>query len=148
MIMPYYFLGMLYTLPAMKKLLNLQVAMVLMLGSLCLAFGPVKMELVRMVLLPYIIFSLAFCPQPRFAHAFARYDISYGIYLYGFFVQQAVVQLLGAQRFSFMVLLSLSVLVTIGFALLSAILVEKPSERLKNKILFYLSAPNASKTAV
>lgn len=138
MIMPYYFLGMLYTLPAVKKLLNLQVATVLMLGSLCLAFGPVKMELVRMILLPYIIFSLAFCPQPRFAHAFARYDISYGIYLYGFFVQQAVVQLLGVQRFSFMALLSLSVLVTIGFAYFSAAAIEAPAEKIRKKLLAHL----------
>ncbi len=135
-IIPYYFIGMLYTLPTLKKRLNLQVASVLLLLSLNMSMSAAKMELMRLVVIPYFVFSLAFAESPYFYKLFSKYELSYGIYLYGFFVQQAVIQIWGAQRFSFTILLLVSIIITICLSWLSSAFIERPAEALKNKVLY------------
>ena len=44
-LIPYYFIGMLYTLPRLKKRLNLQIALILLLLSLTVSMSAAKMEL-------------------------------------------------------------------------------------------------------
>lgn len=134
-IVPYYFIGMLYTLPSLKKRLNLQVASVLLLLSLNMSMSAAKMEMLRLIVIPYFVFSLAFAESPYFCKLFSKYELSYGMYLYGFFVQQAVIQIWGVQRFSFTILLLISIIITICLSWLSSAFIERPAEKLKNNVL-------------
>jgi peptidoglycan/LPS O-acetylase OafA/YrhL len=59
-------------------------------------------------------------------------DISYGLYIYGFPVQQTLA-LLGAARFGVVGFIALSLLLTLPFALGSWLLVEQPAMRLKGR---------------
>lgn len=80
---------------------------------------------------PYLIFYLAFHPRVRFHH-FARHgDFSYGMYLYGFPVQQLLVRYLPAAHQP-VVLTCLALLGALALAALSWHLVEKPFLKLKH----------------
>lgn len=46
-----------------------------------------------------------------------------------------MIQILGVERFSFSVLLTISIIITIMLSYLSIVLIEKPAERLKKKVL-------------
>ena len=128
-----YAMGVLYTWPQMKRLLNGQVA-VLMLVLLC-AFqfaGVAWRELIAWIALPYLVFSFALSPNPRFARVALRYDLSYGIYLYGFFFQQWIVSLRISREASwgFYTCLLASLVLSLAAAFLSCLCVEKPCQRL------------------
>lgn len=64
----------------------------------------------------------------------SKYDISYGIYIYGFPVQQTLALLFPDQGISVWLFLALSFAITIPLAFLSSILVEKPVLKLKGRI--------------
>jgi peptidoglycan/LPS O-acetylase OafA/YrhL len=59
-----------------------------------------------------------------------RHDLSYGIYIYGFPIQQTLA-LLGAMEWGVAAYVTLSILLTIPFAAASWFLVERPAQRLK-----------------
>lgn len=63
----------------------------------------------------------------------ARNDVSYGMYLYGFPVQQTLA-LLGVQSLGLPAFMLLGVLATLPFAVASWFLVERPAMRLKNLV--------------
>jgi len=78
----------------------------------------------------YILFYLAFHPRLKL-HNFGRYgDMSYGIYLYAWPIQQLVLQHLGGglgkNKVSRLILCAMVLLLTCGMALLSWHAVEKP----------------------
>ncbi|MFD0270019.1 acyltransferase family protein [Streptomyces sp. NPDC127106] len=81
--------------------------------------------------LAYLLLWLAIrLPRP-FRKVGAKHDYSYGIYIYGFVVEQAVVALGGA-RWGFAAYLALCVAGTLVAAVLSWHLVERPAMRLKD----------------
>lgn len=57
-LIPYYFLGMLFNFPWMKKILNLQAAVILALVYTCLNLSAAFSELILYLVLPYLIFSV------------------------------------------------------------------------------------------
>lgn len=61
-------------------------------------------------------------------------DLSYGIFLYGFFIQQAIIELLPYAELKFSAYLILSLIVTLFIALFSWYCVEKPILKIKQKI--------------
>ena len=78
----------------------------------------------------YLIFYVGFHPAIRF-HRFARHgDFSYGMYLYGFPVQQLLVRHVSAARHP-LVLTAMSLSGALALAFLSWHLVEKPFLKLK-----------------
>lgn len=93
---PYFFLGALYSVTSLKRSLSAPVAL-LLVGIL--ALFPVTNYVVQqvglMVVLPYAVLSFALQPIP-IVHRVGRFgDPSYGLYIYGFPVQQALVQIGG-----------------------------------------------------
>ncbi len=84
------------------------------------------------IILPYAIFYFAFSKRIKLNNA-ARYgDFSYGIYIYAFLVQQALISLSGNSLLPLQLLLY-SLPITLLFAALSWHLVEKNALRLKSK---------------
>lgn len=82
------------------------------------------------VLVPYILFYIAFLPSSL--NKFGKWgDFSYGIYIYGFPIQQTLVHITENST-SVEVLILLSIILTLPFAYLSWKFVEEPALRLKN----------------
>lgn len=82
--------------------------------------------------LPYLVHCLAFSQMAPLQKIRGLPDISYGIYIYGFPVQQTL-SLLYAQTLSFPVLIGLSLVLTILLAIFSWYLIEAPSLKRKRK---------------
>jgi len=88
----------------------------------------------KAILFSYSILLTALHPKLRFPTIDKWGDISYGLYIYAFPVQQTIAHLIPhVKPFS---MFSLSILVTVGLATISWWCVEKPALRLKGKIRF------------
>ena len=134
-IIPYFFVGIIFISPKIKKYLNLQLA----IGFFCIAemmnFSSTKSEIVVFCVLPYFVFSFAFVENPKFVKCFSKNDYSYGLYLYGFLIQQVVVKLLWNYQLSLNVYFSICAVVTTFVGILSWYLIERPAQRLAKKLL-------------
>lgn len=137
-IVPYYFIGSMYAICVPKEKFDLQKAVMLFLFCMIINGSSAVEYVLLAIALPYLVFSIAFAPQPVFSKVMKKHEISYGIYLYGFFVQQLVIHIfyvkLGIQA-HYLVCLVLSMLGTVVLAYLSAIFVEEPFGKLSKKIL-------------
>ena len=133
----YFLVGMVYTIPAVRKLLHLQWAVLLLLILSCVNFSAPVQTVLFYLILPYFIFSFAFASQPVFSRVCAKYELSYGIYLYGFFFQQLAVWygIRHQWSLSFMQLFIISLIPTLLAAWLSCVLIEKPLIRLSSRLL-------------
>lgn len=128
----FYMIGILYTYQEMQNRLNLQVGC----GAMCLllisqSFGTGAQYVLLYLILPYAVFSFVFAPKPAFGRLERMPEISYGIYLYGFFFQQLTIAF-GRQHginLSYLQALILSLIPTVAAALLSCFLVERPAMR-------------------
>ena len=128
-LIPYMFIGSLFEAADLKKYCNLQAAAVLLIIGCCISFR--FMELLTFIILPYFTMSLALCDKPFFSHWFEKNNIAYGMYLWGFPIQQLLiygVQVRGGHYLSANMFFALSLLPIMGMALLSHRLVEKPVE--------------------
>lgn len=133
----FYLIGMLFTYDEMKRLLNVQAA----LAGLCLQCllqyaPPAVRQAALFIILPYAVFSIALAPAPLFYKVGSKYELSYGIYLYGFFFQQLVVRF-SIQRgleWDFYVCLLLSLALTVVAAWISCVAVEKPCLKLSYRL--------------
>ncbi len=99
--------------------------------------GSLTFCILKYVTFSYTIFSFALMEKPTFAKYFSQADISYGLYLYGFFVQQIVVYLFNKSSIVIgeIWLLVFCIGITCIIALLSFLCVEKPMQQLSKKIL-------------
>lgn len=88
---PYFFLGALYSVSRLERCLSAAGALYLVaVLALLQPVSALMMELMLYLVLPYSILSFCVSATP-FLQALGRFgDPSYGIYLYGFLVQQAV----------------------------------------------------------
>lgn len=126
----FYMIGILYTYQEVKTHLNLQIGC----GAMCLLLiaqfsaGWLQYTLLYLIL-PYAVFSFVFVEKPVFSGLERIPEISYGIYLYGFFFQQLVISL--GQRYginlSYSEALVLCGILTVAAAVLSCFLVERPA---------------------
>lgn len=149
-LIPYFFVGMLFCFDEMKRYLNFQLATALMLVGMMLDVSGKKGELVLFFILPYFIFSFAFAENPYFKKCFSKNDYSYGLYLYGFVIQQVLVNKLAYLGLSLNIFMILSTVVTMFFAVLSWHLIEKPCQKLgkrllNNKYIFNLKSKDIPK---
>ncbi|MCD7833344.1 MAG: acyltransferase [Lachnospiraceae bacterium] len=133
-----YIIGVFFTFEQAKKYLNIQVALV----GMCLLIvfessGVFLQYFLLLMVLPYTVFSFAFAPNAAFSRFGRKIDLTYGIYLYGFFFQQLVVywQNKHGVTYPYTKTLLLSAIPTLLAALLSFYLVEKPAQRLCRAIL-------------
>jgi peptidoglycan/LPS O-acetylase OafA/YrhL len=99
---------------------------------LLLSLRPAWMPYFGCLTLPYVVLVVGRASTPYVRRASRFGDFSYGLYLWGFVVQQAVVDAFGVRRMA----LDLPVVLAIsmGVAVLSWHLIEQPSLRLKSRI--------------
>lgn len=102
---------------------------VLAVIGLCMLFqGTAKFHVAFFVALVYLTFYLAFLQLPSFLHI-RRNDLSYGVYLYGWPVQQLMMQLFPQKGAIFNTFVSIAIVMVL--AALSWRLVERPALSLK-----------------
>ena len=129
----YFLTGMVYAIPEIKKYLNIQWAILLMIVMSCVHFDTPLQTLAVTLTLPYFVFSFALIDKPLFHRFASKYDISYGIYLYGFFFQQLAAWIINIRmhgHFTFMMLFAVSLVPTLIAAWLSHMLIERPLSKL------------------
>ena len=134
-LLPYYFAGVFFALPEMRSNLNFQLATILLVLASFVDRNAVVNEIAVAIALPYFVLSFGLMEKPAFSKWFEKADYAYGIYLYGFPVQQTVQHFLGGYGLS---ILSMSI-VSFVFALLMAMVswrvVEKHVQVLTRRIL-------------
>ena len=135
--------GMLYALPQVRRFLNLQVASLLLVAAAMAQFTSYAAnEVCYMLVFPYFVFSLGLCEKPLFKGFGRKTELSYGIYLYGFFVQQCLVWLCSRLGWTlpYWGLQVVSIALTMACAYLSAKLIEEPCMRLSKRLLARIPA--------
>ena len=132
-LMVFFVIGMLFSWPQMRKILNLPIAVLLLIASSLAQYASSAVQqLVSWIAMPYFVFSLALEPTAMFSRFGRKHDLSFGIYLYGFFFSQWVVQynLQHSLHMDFYLCFLISFMLTWIAALLSEVLVEKPCMKL------------------
>lgn len=144
-IIPFYVIGMVYATFDIKKFLNLPVACVMMLGAACFNLEDISRTAQIYIVLPYFVFSIAFAQPSPISKFFDKFEISYGLYLYGFFIQQIMVLLAANLKWevSLTVYTIVSTLVTAFVAYLSYRFVEQPCSQIGKKLLTRLDNKTA-----
>ncbi|WP_395051087.1 acyltransferase family protein [Flavobacterium sp.] len=90
-------------------------------------------DLVKHIIFPIVVVLIGFIPLP-FLHTFGKYgDMSYGIYIYSFPIQQTLVYFFKMNTYNLMLA---SVLLSIFFGYLSWHLIEKRALKYKKRKLF------------
>lgn len=136
-LLPNYLIGMAYTSPRVRRYLNLPLAGALLIASLSFDMGAAAMGYIgRYLIYPYFVFSLALAPASSVSRFLDRYEISYGLYLYGFFIQQFLIMFFGKFHLPLnsVVLTLLAFAATAVAALVSRRLIEKPAAKLAKRI--------------
>ena len=90
---PYFLIGALVAVMGVKAALDLRIAVFGLAVLALLDASPVVAELVLLLVLPYSSLAFALAPMPRMLPVHRFGDLSYGLYLWGFPVQQALVQM-------------------------------------------------------
>lgn len=134
-IIPYFFMGIVFLSPRVKKYLNLQLAVGLLCVAAMMNLSAAKSEIVIFFVLPYFVFSFAFAENPKFVKCFSKNDFSYGLYLYGFVIQQCIVKILWEYQLTLNIYFVICAFVTFAFSALSWFLIEKPAQRLGKRLL-------------
>lgn len=102
----------------------------------------VKYELVLCFILPYFVLSVAMTERPVFSRWFEKCDFSYGLYLYGFVIQQVISHQL--QERGIEASLNLTFLIcfaaTFVCAVISWYLIEKPMQNVGKKLIRRMQA--------
>jgi len=90
-LLPFFFMGSFIAVSGFQKYLNLQVAFILLIFLLVLPEMNLHLkEILNYFFLPYIILSLGLSEKAFFSGLNNYGDYSYGLYLYGFLIQQSV----------------------------------------------------------
>lgn len=133
---PYFFAGAVFSFPEFKRIFNLQWAIVLaFIAGVIVLSGYWQYEIVVFLTLPYITLSCSLATPAIFGRVFAVNDYSYGLYLWGFFIQQILVSFIGVDKgIPLVVYATLSLVVATVFAMVSWHLVEKPCNGVGKKV--------------
>lgn len=137
-LVPYYFIGILFTFEEVRKYINLQKSVVLILAFCCVSpfLGGIVNEVVTWFVLPFFVFSFGLDNHPYFGKMPEKFEISYGIYLYGFFVQQVIVSVFNGLQIQVTTLkcFVVSILFTGIMALFSKKYIEIPFSKFAKKL--------------
>ena len=124
----YFFVGCVVYDRGLDRYFDAQYSIVALLFVLVFAQegGPLC-PLLMLLATTIFVFGFALAPQPRFAKCFSKNDFSYGVYIWAFPIQQALVQIGGGSSQGSVLLYSaVAFAVTLVFAIASWFLVEKP----------------------
>lgn len=139
LIVPYYLLGiMVAVLDINKRNFDILIAAILMIVVSALSIESVVfLNIVQYFALPYLVFSMAFAQKGKLGKLADKLEISYGIFLYGFMIQQLMIYILHSYGIylSYCIMLIICLLITVTFALISSKYVEKPMIKLCKKII-------------
>ena len=102
---------------------------------------PQHITKVAWLFLPYVVLAVGLASTPYVRRASRYGDLSYGLYLWAFPVQQLVIDLWGVQRMSVNLLIVTAL--TAALALVSWHVVEHPSLKLKDRLVRRLTRPRA-----
>lgn len=145
---PYFFLGSLYGVTRLQRYLHPTVALFLIACAALLqpVRGP-SMELLLYGVLPYAVLSLCVDSTPFLRDAGRFGDPSYGIYLYGFVVQQTVYAV-GVTGMTPLMNTLISVPIAVALAYASWHLIEKRALRLKPTVVVHRQHANNIPTEI
>ena len=144
-LIPVFFIGSLLSFPEFKKYLNLQFATALMILVSLVSLDTLKSEIAVALVLPYFTISFALTEKPFFGNWFNKADFSYGIYLYGFIIQQLAVLYWGNKGLTLNEMTFICTVITFVLAVASWYLVEKPAQSFSHKITNLLKLREARK---
>jgi len=126
---PYFLVGACFAVFDSKKFLNIYVSLILIFTLEMFQTSALVKEIMLLLILPYV--SISFGIGTSILSSVSRIgDLSYGIYLYGFPVQQTVVHFIGARGGPW-VNFEVSALISGLFAFASWHLIEKTALKLK-----------------
>ncbi len=126
-----FFAGVVAQLYKDKIIYNKWLALLAIAGIIGSCFTPVVLPLV-LIVFPYLILYIAQVKSPL--NHFGRYgDFSYGLFLFSFPVQQCIVQI-SKSNISVGLMIFLSIILTLPFAMLSWYFVESKALRFKKLI--------------
>lgn len=131
----YFMLGNIFALVDKKNIYNLQLSIIILL---VLAFIPIPYQVKNFLLIPvltYFVLSFGNTPNALFQNVLKKYNVNYGLYLYGFPIQQIVIQLLGKYNLHVLLLFLISLVPIVLFGFLNFIAIEKPISKLQKKLL-------------
>lgn len=138
-LIPYYLIGMFYSSSDFYKKCNLELATVLLVIYSCISINlsAAFNELLAYIIIPFFVFSFGLKEKPLFSNCFKKYEISYGMYLYGFLIQQILVWFCMKNKLNLnsVLYLIISILLTCLVAAISYRFVELPSQKLCKRIL-------------
>jgi len=124
----FFFSGMaVATFPGRLSFLTPRSAAIALCGLVVSARYPMLLGLLLPVLGTIAVLSIGLIPSDRWSRIFAKWDLSYGAYLYAFPIQQLFVY--GLEIRSPWLLLLYSLPATLGAAGISWLLIEKPALR-------------------
>ena len=139
LIVPYYLLGiMVAVLDINKRNFDILTAAILMIVVSALSIESVVcLNILQYFALPYLVFSMAFAKKGKLGKLADKLEISYGIFLYGFMIQQLMIYIFHSYGIylSYCVMLIICLLITVTFALISSKYVEKPMIKLCKKVI-------------
>lgn len=142
---PYFLLGAAWRILAPQTVFNAQAALLLLFLLALIPAGPLY-EIGLYLVLPYAILSASLC-KPALLRSVGRFgDFSYGVYIYGFPIQQTVALCFHTQGHPFLNF-GLSVVPTLVLAVLSWRLVEKPFLSFKPRRQTSVKSPMSSEAA-
>ncbi len=138
-VVPFYFLGSLAATLEMKRIWNLQLALLLYVVCQGVPCSDAVGMLLSFAVVPYIAFSFAFCENPLGGRQWIRkrLEFSYGLYLYGFFAQQLAISWLWKKGLPLKaeVVMAFGLILAGVLAVASEKLVEEPARKLSHKLI-------------
>lgn len=135
---PYFFAGAVFAFPEIQEKLRLQIAVLLsFLASIAVFSQNWHYEFLLFLTLPYITLACSFATPAIFGRIFAINDYSYGLYLWGFLVQQILVSFIGFDTIGFLPYTFVCLMVSLVCAMISWHFVEQPCNILGKRIISF-----------
>lgn len=125
----WFFIGSAFNLYREQIAVSHTMALAVLIVLIASLWSP-GVQIASIIAISYLTWYIAFCPLPLWRITAPIGDISYGVYLYAFPVQQAVYDL-ARDRLDFFEMMAVSLVVTYVLAFLSWRLIERPMLALK-----------------
>lgn len=141
-VVPYYFMGMLmyimYETKDIFAVIKIETAVFLITFAYIFPGNNEVIALVMsLICIPYVVIGIANSTPNAFIRFLSRHEITYGIYLYGFFIQQCVIYIVNQNnwKWSLCTVEVIAIVITIFVSELSFRFVEKPIMKWSKSLL-------------